>query len=239
MDHKWYGFDLNLVNKGLMSGNIQTLASTQIAAGGGAPTVISSQLSTADSCDVSSFTVASGSGRLLLFFTLVRDDASSQPSSVTYGAASMTKLAAAICVDSIPRHSLQMWYLLNPDVGTANITGGTSPYYRAGALYINGADNASEGAAFGTPVIMTSANTSTPSVTVSSSTADLVIGAGCFNSTATPTFTSPAVEDLVGSNGDVGTFFLGHSPGQTSVVFDVTLSTSRHCGMFGVNINGA
>lgn len=150
----------------------------------------------------------------------------------------MTKLAAAIATCSIPRHSIQMWYLFDPAVGTDNITGGSSAYYRAGALYLNDVDTTSTATAFGTPVIMTSANTSTPSVTVSSSSSELVIGAGATREGGAITFSSPASADFQGVNGDEGRIFVGHEAGAASVTIDGTFGGSQHTGMFGIAIKG-
>ncbi len=116
-----------------------------------------------------SHTVASGTDRLLVV-ELAIDGLGAGVSSVTYGGVAMTQIGRGT-----GNHAVEIWGLVNPTVGTANIVvsfGGTTAA-AGGATSFNGVNQSTP---FGTFVSATGTGTAA-SVTVASATGDLVIDA--------------------------------------------------------------
>ncbi|MBI9087201.1 MAG: DUF2341 domain-containing protein, partial [Desulfobacterales bacterium] len=116
-----------------------------------------------------SHTVASGTNRVL-FVELAIDGLGAPASSVTYGGVALTQVGR-----TAGNHAVEIWRLVNPAVGTANVLVNFSASTAAtgGATTYNGVDQTTP---TGTYVGNTGTGT-TASVVVSSATNDLVIDA--------------------------------------------------------------
>lgn len=135
-----------------------------------------------------SHTVASGNNRLLIVTISKRAYANADILTVTYGSQSLTKLGTSQRgIGNYPR--VEIWYLVAPTVGTANVvvTANASDYMCAGATNFT---NVNQTNPLGT--IQTANGAASPAtVTVPTSPTNLVIDVVCYEgSQATPAQTS-------------------------------------------------
>jgi hypothetical protein len=116
-----------------------------------------------------SHTVGTGTDRLLV--VEVSTSSTASVSSVTYGGVALTPLAAV--TDGANNVRAEMWYLIAPSSGAANVVVSLSSGHEfvAGATSFSGVD---QSATFGTPVTAEGAG-GAPSVTVASAVGDTVL----------------------------------------------------------------
>lgn len=187
--------------------------------------------------DISSVAVSSASGRVLLYVINARTAGAALPGSVSYGGTGMTSFSSLtwIAADS----ALQVWYLLDPAVGTANITAsGASAYYCCGASVFDGVDTASFAAAFGSPATATGTST-TPSVNVAGGTNKWIFGA-IASYVSTVTITAPSTQRSSATDGDNPELLktLTNDSGNNPETIAGSM-TSNAWGIWGVAMNPA
>ncbi|MCA9061772.1 MAG: DUF4347 domain-containing protein, partial [Planctomycetaceae bacterium] len=129
-------------------------------------TVTSTQTNGANSLTWS-HTVNSGTDRVL-YVQIAIDGLGAGVNSVTYGGVALTQVGRGT-----GNHAVEIWRLIAPSVGTANVVisfGGTTAA-AAGAMTLNGVDQSTPNGTF----VSASGTSTTASVNVSSATGDLVI----------------------------------------------------------------
>ena len=117
-------------------------------------------------------TVNSGSDSILIVEVAVKGGSATDPvTSVTYDGQSLTLLGSANTANSM---SADIWYLLNPTVGTANVnvTLNGSNHFVASATDYFGVNQTTP---FGTLETATGTSSSSPSVTLASAAGQLVV----------------------------------------------------------------
>ena len=117
-------------------------------------------------------TVNSGSNAILIVDVAVKTGNATDPvTSVTYGGQSLTLIGSAVTPNSM---SADIWYLLNPAVGTANVvvTLNGSNHFVAGATDYFGVNQTTP---LGTLATATGTNSAMPSVNVASAAGEFVV----------------------------------------------------------------
>lgn len=158
-------------------------------------------------------TVPNGTDRLLVVM-IAQPSTSASASTMTYGGVTMTKLTSVNHMWSTER--LELWYLVNPSVGSGTIATSFSGYQNTymRAVTLTGVDQTTP---FGTPCSTGSGNSATASCSVTTTTKDLVI-------------------DLMGAPN----LYSGMGAGQTSVVANDQLpGASKYASMSYKRGNGA
>ncbi|HQQ32628.1 MAG TPA: DUF4347 domain-containing protein, partial [Methylophilus sp.] len=178
-----------------------------------------------------SHTVNAGTNRAL-FVTVSIDGLGANVNSVTYGAQSLVKVGRAT-----GNHAVEIWALVNPTVGTANVVvsfaGSTAA--AAGAATYNGVNQSTP---YGTFVGATGTGT-TASVTVASAVGDLVIDSQYWQGTA-GTGTPGAGQTVIWYQTQAA--MIGGSSteaGAASVVMSGTFTNSSQWEMGAVSIKAA
>lgn len=186
--------------------------------------------------NISSVAVSSAAGRVLLYAINARTAAVALPTTVSYGAAAMSSFSSLVWIAA--DSALQVWYLLDPAVGTANITTDrtATPYHCAAASVLDGVDTTSFATAFGTPASATG-NSASPSVNVASGAGKLVFGAVA-SYVNTVTVSSPSVERASATDGDNPELLkiLTNAAGNNPETIAGTM-TSQLWGIWGVALN--
>ena len=175
-----------------------------------------------------SHTVAAGTDRVLLV-ELAIDGLGVGVSGVTYGGVALTQ-----AVRATGNHASEIWYLVAPTVGTANVVvsfGGTTPA-AAGASTYNGVD---QSAPIGATATASGTGTS-GSVAIASNAGDLVVDAQIWNNN--PTLTTGGSQTQLWQAA-AGTSMRGVSTseaGATSVTMSETSSSSQNWVIAAVSL---
>lgn len=174
-----------------------------------------------------SHTVNSGSDRLLIV-SLSLSDAAGSVASVTYGGTALTLVGRYS-----NNHRVEMWRLVAPAVGTANIVAnfGTSTAAVGAAITFNGVLQTTPLGTF----VGAGGNSATPAVTVSSAFGELVLDTGYFETApvATPDIDQTARWNLsVSSSGGGGST----AAGAVSVTMGWTLASAQKWDLAAVPI---
>jgi hypothetical protein len=164
----------------------------------------------------------------------------SLPSAVSYGGVGMSSFSS-FNWQGAGRLSFQVWYLLDPAVGTANIVATSPPpnaYCWCGASTIDGVDTSSFANAFGTPA-SASGNNANPTVNVASGANKLVWGL-ISSLVNVVTISSPSVElaSVADGNDPSNGKTLSNNAGNSSETIAGTV-TSCEWGVWGVALNPA
>lgn len=238
MADKWYGFDLNLANKALMSGNIQTLASTQIAGGGGSAVVYDTfTSSTYTGATSHSFShTTSGSNRYLLLQFFI--GSGNTVTGVTYNSVAMSSLGSITQPDAgVTIHS---YGLPAPATGanTVDVTFSGAPTYVncTASSYTNVHQTVSTG----TVTTLDNGNASSISLDASSATNELVVDAVFWLGTST-TATAGAGQteidqEVIGSSYKLGT---SYEAGAATTTMSWTFSASAFAAIMDVPLKPA
>lgn len=161
--------------------------------------------------------------------------------SVTYGGTALTLLAHdQAAIDATCRRA-DLYYMVNPPVGTANavVTLPLSAAFIATAIMFSGVDVDDP---FGTPVIFKSTSTIAPSTTVTATDTDVVLGVLAQRNTTGSTVTgTPAMEQLYltpASAGNANRAGASLQAGQASVVTSWSWTGSDDATLISVAIHG-
>jgi len=212
-----------------------------VAAGGGGAGIVQSGIPTCgqavapDTVLNFSHTTLAGSNRCLLVY--VATD-SGGVTAISYNGDAMTEVTSSIAMGG-----LFLYRLVAPDEGsnlTVSVTlSGPPAHYVYGAVSYTGVDQTTP---FGTPATPTTANSSTPSITVTSASGELVINAVGFVSlnpaptmtpgTGTAELCETAIVDAIGGA-------LGSEPGASSATVDWSKSDSEGWASLAVSMRPA
>ena len=174
-----------------------------------------------------SHTVNSGTDRYLIV-SLSLSDAAGSVTGITYGGTALTLIGRYSS-----NHRVEMWRLVAPAVGTANVVAsfGTSTAAVGGALTLNGVLQTGSLGTF----VGASGTSTTPTVTVSSALGELVLDTGYFETApvATPSIDQDTQWNLsVGTSGGAAST----AAGNVSVTMNWTLASSQKWDLAAVPI---
>lgn len=186
-----------------MSGNIQTLASTQIAAAGGSITFdnASATAGVGNGARTVSFTVATQSNRVLLVDVTYFDVGGRGISGVTYNGDALALLDQQL--NSSGYGSSERWWIIAPDQGTfdavVTLTGPSGEYVISPSSWYN----VNQATPFGTTV-GAEGNSTTPSVDISSAAGEVVVATiGAANATSITTGTGQTQRSTANDAGQI------------------------------------
>ena len=225
-------YDPDASNNNGSSGAVVTTITPQ-----GTPSVVGTSCVTANGVSTKtwSHTVPSGNNRILIVGLSLRDK-SRTVTSITYGGTALTKIGS-----SNVRMGVELWRLVAPTVGTANIVAnwsGSSDMVGWSGSFTNVNQTSPTGS-----IYKNNGSSTTPSVTVVSAVGDLVIDTlstkGDANSTSLGAGQTLICSGALGTGGSDGRGASSSEAGAASVTMSWTLGSSKDWEIAAVALKAA